>query len=146
MPKKKKIKIICTLGPKSINSRFLKFSNHNVNLLRLNMSHLSINQLIKSIKFIRKYSKTPICIDTEGAQIRIKVKKEKFLRVGQNVKISNFQGKISLYPENVFDQLKINDILIVGFSNLVLKVIKKADNIRCKVISDGKFKITKEFM
>ena len=138
MPKKKKIKIICTLGPKSINRRFLKFSNHNINLLRLNMSHLTINQLIKSIKFIRKYSKTPICIDTEGAQIRTKVKKAKLLRVGQSVKISNFQGKILLYPENVFDQLKINDILIVGFSNLVLKVIKKADNIRCKVISAGK--------
>ena len=81
MPKKKKIKIICTLGPKSINRRFLKFSNHNINLLRLNMSHLTINQLIKSIKFIRKYSKIPICIDTEGAQIRIKVKKENFLRL-----------------------------------------------------------------
>ena len=138
MPKKKKIKIICTLGPKSINRSFLKFSNHNINLLRLNMSHLTINQLIKLIKFIRKYSKTPICIDTEGAQIRTKVKKENFLRVGQSVKISNSQGKILLYPENVFDQLKINDILIVGFSNLVLKVIKKADNIRCKVISAGK--------
>ena len=55
MPKKK-IKIICTLGPQSINSSFLKFSNNNVNLLRLNMSHLSINKLVQSIKFVRKYS------------------------------------------------------------------------------------------
>ena len=74
--KKKKIKIICTLGPSSINKKFLEFAKkNNVNLLRLNMSHLSIDALKKSIKFIKSHSAIPICIDTEGAQIRTKVKK-----------------------------------------------------------------------
>ena len=141
--KKIKIKIICTLGPKSINSRFLKFSNYNVNLLRLNMSHLTINQLIKSIKFIRKYSKIPICIDTEGAQIRTKVKKEKHYRCGQNLKILNFNGNFCLYPENVYPQLKINDILNIGFSNLNLKVINLKNKILCKVIKAGKLENNK---
>ena len=71
-----KIKIICTLGPKTINRNFLKFSNNKIKLLRLNLSHLTINKLIKNIKFIKKNSIIPICIDTEGAQIRTKVKKE----------------------------------------------------------------------
>ena len=75
---KQKIKIICTLGPSSINKKFLKFSNKNVDLLRLNMSHLTISQLENNIKKIRKFSKTPICIDTEGAQIGQKVKKKIF--------------------------------------------------------------------
>ena len=100
----KRIKIICTLGPKSINSSFLKFSNNNVNLLRLNMSHLTISQLTKSIKFIRKYSKIPICIDTEGAQIRTKVKREKNYRRGQKLRISNLSGDFCLYPGNVYSQ------------------------------------------
>ena len=76
-----KIKIICTLGPKSINKNFLNFSNKNIDLLRLNMSHLSINKLKKTINFVKKNSKIPICIDTEGAQIRVQTKKEKFLKV-----------------------------------------------------------------
>jgi len=139
----RKIKIICTLGPKSINSRFLKFSNYNVDLLRLNMSHLTINQLIKSIKFIRKYSKIPICIDTEGAQIRTKVKKEKHYRLGQNLKISNFNNNFCLYPRNVYSQLKVNDILNVGFSNLNLKVINLKNKILCKVITAGKLENNK---
>tara|TARA_X000000368_G_C22925112_1_gene664929 strand:- start:65 stop:1033 length:969 start_codon:yes stop_codon:yes gene_type:complete len=134
---KQKIKIICTLGPSSINKTFLKFSNKNVDLLRLNMSHLTTYQLEENIKKIRKFSKTPICIDTEGAQIRTKVKKKKFFKLNQIVHILQNNKGISLYPENVFDQIKANDLLSVGFNNLVLKVINKKNKIKCKVISAG---------
>jgi len=51
---KDKIKIICTLGPHSLNKDFLKFGNNKISLLRLNMSHLSLEGLKKSIKFIKK--------------------------------------------------------------------------------------------
>ena len=118
-----KIKIICTLGPKTINRNFLKFSNNKIKSLRLNLSHLTINKLIKNIKFIKKNSKIPICIDTEGAQIRTKVKKEKHYRSGQNLKILDTGGNFCLYPENVYSQLKVNDILNIGFNDLSLKVI-----------------------
>ena len=51
---KKKIKIICTLGPSSLNSEFLEYSQKNVDLLRLNMSHLGLDDLKKNILFIKK--------------------------------------------------------------------------------------------
>ena len=108
---KNKIKIICTLGPKSLNKEFLKFSRNKIHLFRLNMSHLNLNNLTKAIKFIKKYTKIPICIDTEGAQIRTKVRKEKFLKFGQRIKITSTKGGINLYPESVYKQIKTNDIL-----------------------------------
>ena len=137
---KNKIKIICTLGPKSLNKEFLKFSQNKIHLLRLNMSHLNLKNLKKSIKFIKKYTKIPICIDTEGAQIRTKVKKEKFFKFGQKVKITNAKNGISLYPTSVHKKIKVNDILNVGFHNLKLKVIKKKNNLLCKVLFSGKLK------
>ena len=140
---KKKIKIICTLGPQSLNKKFLKFSKNKIGLLRLNMSHLSIVNLKKAIKFIKKYTKIPICIDTEGAQIRIKVKKEKFLSFDKKIIITNARGSVNLYPESVYSQIKINDILNVGFQNLRLQVIKKKKNILCKVLSSGKLENNK---
>jgi len=140
---KNKIKIICTLGPASLNEKFLKFAKNKISLLRLNMSHLSLNNLEKKIKFIKKYTNIPICIDTEGAQIRIKVKKEKFLRFNQRIKITNINGNINLYPEFIYKQIKINDILNIGFDNLKLKVIKKKNDILCKVISSGKLENNK---
>ena len=42
---KKKIQIITTLGPSSLNAAFLKFSNNNIDLLRLNMSHIEPEEL-----------------------------------------------------------------------------------------------------
>ena len=75
---KKEIEIICTLGPSTLNKEFLKFAKNKISLLRLNMSHLSLNNLEKKIKFIKKHTNIPICIDTEGAQIRTKVKKTNY--------------------------------------------------------------------
>ena len=130
-------KIICTLGPQSLNKEFLKFSNKKIHLLRLNMSHLSLNKLSKAIIFIRKYSTVPICIDTEGAQIRIQVKRKKFFKKNQTFYISNKRKNIKLYPEYVLNNLKKGDILSIGFSNLYVKIIKKNENALCKVISSG---------
>jgi len=79
--------IFCTLGPSSLNKDFLKFSNKKINLLRLNLSHINISKLESNIKFIRKYSNVPICIDTEGAQIRTKVNKKKKIKKNDLIKI-----------------------------------------------------------
>jgi len=134
---KDKIKIICTLGPHSLNKDFLKFGNNKISLLRLNMSHLSLEGLKKSIKFIKKNTGVPICIDTEGAQIRTKVKKKKKYKIGERVIINLSNGNIKLYPNSIYEQIKKNDILNIGFHNLKLRVIKKKNNIICKVISAG---------
>ena len=141
----KKIKIICTIGPKTLNKDFLKFAKKNIDLLRLNMSHLNIEDLKKSINTIRKYTSTPICIDTEGAQIRTKILKEKFFYKNQKFKIFKNKNQFNLYPEYVFDKIRVNDILNIGFSNLTGRVIKKTDNkfILLKALTSGRLENNK---
>ena len=133
-----KSKILITLGPSTLNSKFLKKTKKlKVDLLRLNMSHLSIQKLKKNIEFIKKFSDVPICIDTEGAQIRTKTKKNKFLKKGSILKISN-KDNLSLYPDNIQRKLKKNDILDIGFQGLKAKIIsKKLDKYICRVLSAG---------
>ena len=136
---KKKIEIFCTLGPASLNKNFLNFAKNKVDLLRLNMSHIEIKNLKKTINFIQSYTKTPICIDTEGAQIRTKVKISKFFKTGQKFKIYNHSNTINLYPQEIYYKLKNNDVLNIGFEDLKAKIIQK--NIRyitLKVLSSGK--------
>ena len=79
--------IYCTLGPSTLNKNFLKFASKKVNLLRLNMSHIDIEDLQKNINYVKKYSKVKICIDTEGAQIRSKVSKEKIFKKNKILEI-----------------------------------------------------------
>lgn len=50
--------IFCTLGPSSMTKNFLKNARKlKINLLRINLSHVDINQLNSPIKFIRKFTK-----------------------------------------------------------------------------------------
>ena len=138
-----KTKIYCTLGPSSLNKDFLKFTNRKVNLLRLNMSHVDINMLQKNINLIKKYSSIPICIDTEGAQIRSKVKKEKIYKKKDKLDISII-GNFSLYPNSVFSKLKVRDILDIGFEGLKSQIIKiTKSKILTKVTKAGKLENNK---
>lgn len=140
--KKKQTKILITLGPTSLNKKFLKFClKSNVSLLRLNMSHIGLKDLEKNIKFIKKFNnKTKICIDTEGAQIRTKNKnsKRKFFKKNQIFSFFKNEKKLSLYPPEIFFKLKKNDILLIGFENLRAKVLKLSkEKIILKVLDSG---------
>ena len=133
----KKKKIFCTLGPSSLNENFLSYAKGKVDLLRLNMSHLSLKKLEKNIKFIRKYSKIPICIDTEGAQIRTKVTRTKFYKKNSLILISKLKN-LNFYPENITKILKTGDILDIGFEDLKIKIISKSQKkLVAKTISAG---------
>lgn len=135
---KKKNKIICTLGPSSLNSDFLKYSKNKVDMLRLNMSHLEPSELKKNIEFIKKRTNCPICIDTEGAQIRSKFKKRKFFKKNSLIHISENNNDLNLYPEDIKDKVKLDDVLNIGFENLKVKVLKKYNKfLLTKVVSQG---------
>ena len=140
---KKKIEIFCSIVPGSLNTKFLNFANSNINLLRLNMSHLDLKQLKKNIFYLKKHSKVPICIDTEGAQIRTKCNKTKFFKKNHKIKI--FRNKnYYFYPDDVFDKLKVNDKLDFSFSGLCVKIEKKNNNFFiCKVQNPGFFEPNK---
>ena len=140
---KKKIEIFCTIGPECLNKKFLKFANSNIDLLRLNMSHLDVKGLNRNIVYLQKFSKVPICIDTEGAQIRTKCNKIKFLKKNDQIKI--FKNKnFYFYPTNIFEKLKINDQLDIGFRGLCVKIKKKNNSyLTCKVLKPGYFEPNK---
>ena len=75
MSSKKKHKpakdILCTLGPASMNGRVIKrLEGLGVRMLRVNLSHTLLSELEDTIRFIQGLTSVPICLDTEGAQIR----------------------------------------------------------------------------
>ena len=126
----KKIDIVVTLGPSSLNKEFLNFINKKVSLVRLNMSHVKLNKLEKIISFIKKNCLVPICIDTEGAQIRTKLNQNKLIRIEKKkeITVKKTKSKLNFYPKEVFDLLNKNDILDIGFEGLQLKIKKKKKN------------------
>jgi pyruvate kinase len=145
----KKIKVISTLGPSSLNKNFLKETKKIVDIYRLNLSHLTPHDLIKNLKFLKKNKIKNICIDTEGAQIRTYKCKTRFLHKGNVVdlysgNISSKKNIIQLYPNFNILKIKKETKIHIGFDDLVLKVNKNYKKfLRCKVISSGKLEQNK---
>ena len=105
-------KIIITLGPSSMDTNTLrKLKKKKIDLFRINLSHTSLVDLPKVLNKLKKEKISPICIDTEGAQIRTFGVKKKFYKVGQNILITNSNKKpIKNNTINLYPKLKMNNL------------------------------------
>jgi pyruvate kinase len=92
LPKTDQVVIACTLGPRSLNERVIEqLQEAGTSLFRVNMSHTEVGNLDRILRFVRKQTKVPLSIDTEGAR----------LRTGQMTdRVSVSEGaKVRLVPE-----------------------------------------------
>ena len=130
-------KILVTLGPSSLNKKTVEdLSSKGVYLFRINLSHSKLNDLDNLIKKVQSWTDTPICIDSEGAQVRnqdmvseaVQYEEESHVKI-HHEKILGDSGNISFTPETVSTQLKVDDVIKVDFDAVRLKVIRKEKNI-----------------
>ena len=65
------IKKLVTLGPSSMSSAVVhSLSRLEVDLFRINLSHTDIDNVEDIIKTVQAWTDVPICLDSEGAQVR----------------------------------------------------------------------------
>ena len=69
------------------------------------MSHIQPKNLEMLIKKVRKYTKVPICIDTEGAQIRTSKCQENY-KNNNIIYIHRLKNRFNIYPPEVYNFLK----------------------------------------
>ena len=137
------MELLSTLGPSSLNEQTLKkLDLLGVSMFRINLSHTEIEDLEKVINFIRSCSSIPICIDTEGAQIRTRTNKQINLKTFQELEIYfNYEknkNELNFYPYNVHNQLKVGDIIYIDFNSVVVEIIEvKKKSIKVFVINGG---------
>ena len=83
--------ILCTLGPASLRADVLKeLDARGIDLFRINLSHTPPDAVESTIEFVRRHSSTPICIDTEGAQVRCGVMMPGVVMTkGQTIKLTS---------------------------------------------------------
>lgn len=65
------IKLLATIGPSSFNrSTISEMEANNVALFKINLSHTKISDLEEMIESLQEWSSVPVCLDSEGAQVR----------------------------------------------------------------------------
>lgn len=138
MGEPKKIKILCTVGPATLNETSLKaLAAEGVDLLRINLSHTPLKDVEKNIRFIQQHVSIPICIDSEGAQLRTgTLESEIFLEEGEEL---NIPHHLPVNHPQVISEIPVGELLYIDFNAACVQVTAKQDGwLRCKVVSGGK--------
>jgi len=144
------LKIISTLGPSSLNPKFIKMVNtYQQSHFRLNFSHLSIKQLVRYLNFVEKHpSKIPpiYYLDLPGKKIRIGGLKNPIL-LKNEAEVEFIPGdlseheQISLPSETFFKVIEANDVVLLQDGSIKMKVISTSrSQCRAKVIRGGKLR------
>ena len=141
-----KHKILVTIGPGSLNGEIIrKMNKEDIYLYRINMSHTRCEDLKGVITEIQKHSDVPICIDSEGAQVRNEKMENgsaEFV-TGATIKINYSETlgdneNISFTPADVVTRLQVDDIINIDFDSVSLKVKEiNASNVIATVINGG---------
>jgi len=141
-----KIRIFCTLGPASLHPDVIRgLDARGVDLLRINLSHTAPDALEGVIASIKAVSSTPICLDTQGPQVRcghvaegVTLVEDAEVRLTGEPVIGSAR-EICLWPDSVFETLTCESRIIVDFDGAVLRVIDvEAGSARAAVVSGGR--------
>ena len=125
-------KIIATVGPSSLKENTIKeMDRWGTDLFRVNLSHTEIKDLKDIINKLRLWTKKPICIDSEGAQVRTGkyVNGSITLKTNSLVEIVEYKEKESgerlpIYPGLPGAIFKVGDLLRIDFNSVIVQIIK----------------------
>jgi pyruvate kinase len=121
--------ILCTLGPASLRPEVIgELDRRGVDLFRINLSHTKPEAVESTIELVRSHSQIPICLDTEGAQVRCGMMESGFVVAeGQSVRLASTEvvgtaDAIALRPGSIFDELEPGHVITVDFHGAALRV------------------------
>lgn len=139
-----RIKLICTLGPASLDGTVIsQLAERGVDLFRINLSHTPLEQVEPTIDFVRRHAPVPISLDTEGAQVRCgQVASELLLEQGKVIlftadEVFGTAGEITLRPRSTFEALRVGSLVSIDFHGATVRVTGVGDTTATGVVEHG---------
>ncbi|MEO8293272.1 MAG: pyruvate kinase [Actinomycetota bacterium] len=124
-----KISILCTLGPASMDPGIIRsLDEREVDLFRINLSHTSLEEVDSTIDLVQGISSTPICLDSEGPQVRCGAVEDSVrLRLNDQIRLTadvvrGTKDELSLWPASVFGELRVGSLVGIDFHGAKLRI------------------------
>jgi len=132
-------KILCTIGPSSLNEKTIKgLEDNGCSLFRINLSHTRIKNLENVVSKVREFTDIPICFDSEGGQVRT-TKFNFDFKLGHKYTLTNSENSFSIRPFIITQQLNPGDLISVDFNTALVKVLEVSkDSIIVETVNAGK--------
>jgi len=137
-PKKKVVKILCTVGPATLDKKSLKeMFDNGMNAVRINTAHSDIASCKSSMRLVRSILDIPIVLDIKGPELRVKTKETAHFKKNSILKIG-FAKKFPIYlNHNILKNIRKGDTLLVEDGKYTLKVVSKSkDHITAKAVRE----------
>jgi ATP sulfurylase len=138
--------ILCTLGPASLNRRTIqRLEQSGATLFRINLSHTKLADLPRIIETIRDATQIPICLDSEGAQIRTGEFVDGSINLRDNTVIRAHYRRVpaddknfNFYPLDIVRSLQVGDFISIDFNSALVQVIaRENDSVVMRVLQGG---------
>jgi ATP sulfurylase len=138
--------ILCTLGPASMNERVIARLEHlGVSLFRVNLSHTKIEDLESVVRFIQAHSTVPVCLDTEGAQVRTTGLVDGQVALRENTMVTLHSRlvpgdpyNVAFYPPYTLASLEPGDFISIDFNAVLTQVVEAyGDRAVARVVNGG---------
>lgn len=128
-------RILITLGPASLNEGFVTRSTElGVYLFRINLSHTPLEAVEETIEKIQSWTDIPVCLDSEGAQIRNQGMEggEIYYDAGDTVRmydhaVAGNKGQISFTPLNIVSHFEPGDRIRIDFDGAEFEITERQD-------------------
>ncbi len=137
--------ILVTLGPSSLNEEtVVSCAELGVYVFRINLSHTPIEKVEENIKLIQSWTDVPVCLDSEGAQLRngsmineqVEFNKGDEIRIEIEPIVGDSQ-KLSFNPISISKQFSVSDEIQVDFNHVRFQVVAKYDDHFNAVVMEG---------
>ncbi len=139
--------LFCTLGPASLNEQVIpRLAELGATLFRVNLSHTKILDLKKTIGIIQSLTDVPVCLDTEGAQIRtgdfafgpVELRENSFVEVSINLEPGS-ANSFNIYPRGIVRELEVGDFVSIDFNSVLAQVVDMHEGgATLRVLNGGK--------
>lgn len=138
-------KILVTLGPSSMSKDIVgRCTDQGVYVFRINLSHTPLEAVAPAIEKIRGWTDVPICLDSEGAQMRNQNMDTETVAFGDGdmVKIHfdsvvGDSGNISFTPTGVARQFVVGDEISVDFDHVSFHIDEILDDHCLATVTHG---------
>jgi pyruvate kinase len=135
-------KILVTLGPASFSEEIVsKCSALGVGIFRINLSHTPLNAVEETIQRIQSWTDVPVCLDSEGAQLRNQTMAsgEVYFDKGDQIRIpfspvNGSKAEISFTPAEMASRFELGDRIKIDFDGAEFEITDKLAN-HCQAIA-----------